>query len=263
MVDSVWVPLAVLVPIAVVYGLLVGSFLNVAIHRVPAGRSVLRPRSACPQCHTPIGARDNVPVVSWVVLRGRCRTCGATIGARYPAVELLTGAAFGLVAVRFGAAWELPAFCAFVAGLIAVSAVDLDCRRVPTRILQATAAVGLPWLVLDAALAADPWPAIRIALGAAGSYGLLFAVHLASPRGLGFGDVRLAGLIGAFLGWLGPLHPALGLVAGFFLGSLAGVAVLVSGRGGRRTALPFAPFLAAGAVLVVVLGDPVADWYLG
>lgn len=256
-------PDAVVLVIAVVYGLLVGSFLNVAIHRVPAGASVLRPRSACPTCRTPIAGRDNVPVLSWVALRARCRTCAEPIPARYPLVELLTGASFGTMALRFGLSWELPAFCAFVAGLIAVSAVDLDCRRIPTRMLQATAAVGLPWLVVAAAVDGDPWPLIRAGAGAAGSYGALFLVHVVNPRGLGFGDVRLAGLMGAFLGWLGPLHPGLGLLLGFLYGSVVGVGVLVAGRGGRRTAIPFGPFLAAGAVTAVLAGGPIVDWYLG
>lgn len=251
------------VSIAVVYGLLVGSFLNVAIHRVPAGASVIAPRSSCPRCETAIAGRDNVPVVSWILLRGRCRTCAEPISVRYPAVEAVTGIAFGVMALRFGWSWELPAFCAFAAGLIAVSAVDLDCRRIPTRILQATAAVGLPWLAVDAAIAADPWPAIRVLLGAAGSYGLLFAIHVASPKGLGFGDVRLAGLMGGFLGWLGPLHPALGLLAGFFFGSVMGAMVMVAGRGGRTTPIPFGPFLAAGAGLAVLVGDPIVTWYVG
>jgi leader peptidase (prepilin peptidase)/N-methyltransferase len=257
------VPDAAVISVAAVYGLMVGSFLNVAIHRVPVGASVTRPRSACPACDTPISGRDNVPVVSWVVLRARCRTCAEPISARYPLVELLTGTAFAVVAVRFGLSWELPAFCVFFAGLIAVSAVDLDCRRIPTRMLQVTAAVGLPWLVVAAVVDGDVWPLARAGLGAVGSYGALFLVHVVNPRGLGFGDVRLAGLMGAFLGWLGPLHPGLGLLLGFLYGSVVGVGVLVAGGGGRRTAIPFGPFLAGGAVTAVLAGGPIVDWYLG
>lgn len=253
----------VVVIVATLYGLVVGSFLNVAIHRVPAGQSVVAPRSACPRCLTPIGARDNLPLVSWVLLRGRCRTCAEPISIRYPAVELLTGAAFAAMAVRFGASWALPAFCVLMAGLIAVSAIDLDCRRIPTPILRLTAAAGLPFLIVEALIDADPWPAVRIVAGAAGAYGALLAVHLVSPRGMGFGDVRLAGLLGAFLGWLGPGHVPLGLMAGFFYGSVVGVGVLVARRGDRRTALPFGPFLALGAATAILAGEPLLDLYLG
>jgi leader peptidase (prepilin peptidase)/N-methyltransferase len=253
----------VVVIAAALYGLVVGSFLNVAVHRVPAGQSVVRPRSACPTCATPISARDNLPLVSWVILRGRCRTCAEPISVRYPAVELLTGLAFVVMALRFGPSWELPAFCILMAGLVAVSAIDLDCRRIPTRILRVTAAAGVPFLLVAAAIDADPWPAVRIVAGAAGAYGVLLVVHLVSPRGMGFGDVRLAGLLGAFLGWLSLGHVPLGLMAGFLYGSVVGVGVLVARRGDRRTALPFGPFLALGAVTAILAGEPLLDLYLG
>ncbi|MEM9714087.1 MAG: prepilin peptidase [Actinomycetota bacterium] len=253
----------VVVFLATVYGLLVGSFLNVAVHRVPAGESVVRPRSACPACSTPIEARDNLPVISWVLLRGRCRTCAEPISVRYPAVEVLTGAAFAVMALRFGASWELPAFCVLMAGLVAVSAIDLDVRRIPTAILRVTAAGGLPFLVVAAVVASDPWPLVRVVAGAGGAYGALLVVHLVSPQGMGFGDVRLAGLLGAFLGWLGPGHVPVGLMAGFFYGSVGGVAVLLARRGDRRTAIPFGPFLALGAVTAILAGEPLLDLYLG
>ena len=253
----------VVVFLATVYGLLVGSFLNVAVHRVPAGESVVRPRSACPACSTPIEARDNLPVISWVLLRGRCRTCAEPISVRYPAVEVLTGAAFAVMALRFGASWELPAFCVLMAGLVAVSAIDLDVRRIPTAILRVTAAGGLPILVVAAVVASDPWPLVRVVAGAGGAYGALLVVHLVSPQGMGFGDVRLAGLLGAFLGWLGPGHVPVGLMAGFFYGSVGGVAVLLARRGDRRTAIPFGPFLALGAVTAILAGEPLLDLYLG
>lgn len=249
--------------VASLYGLVVGSFLNVAVHRVPAGLSVVSPRSACPTCGTSISARDNLPLVSWVVLRGRCRTCSEPISARYPAVELLTGVAFAAMALRFGPSWELPAFCVLMAGLVTVSAIDLDCRRIPTKVLRATAAAGLPFLLLSAMVEADPWPVLRIVAGAAGAYGVLFLVHVVSPKGMGFGDVRLSGLLGAFLGWLSPGHVPLGLMAGFLYGSVVGVGVLIARRGDRRTALPFGPFLALGAVTAILAGEPLLDLYLG
>jgi leader peptidase (prepilin peptidase)/N-methyltransferase len=254
---------AVVLIAAPIYGMLVGSFLNVVIHRVPAGRSVLRPRSACPGCDTPISGRDNVPVVSWLLLRGRCRGCGTAISPRYPAVEVFTGVAFLVMALRFGSAGEVIAYCVFVAGLIAVSVIDLDCRRIPTRILQVTGAVGGATLGVVAVVRGDLWPLARAGLGAVGCFGVLFLIHIVSPRGMGFGDVRLAGLIGFFLGWLGPLHPAIGLFLGFLLGSVAGVTLMVVGRAGRRSALPFGPFLALGALVTVMLGESIATWYSG
>ncbi len=243
------------------YGLVIGSFLNVAVHRVPAGRSVVSPGSACPACGTHITVRDNLPVLSWVLLRGRCRGCGHQISIRYPLVEALTAVAFAAVAARFGWSFELGAFCALAAGLVAVSAVDLDCRRIPTPMLRATVATGLPFLVAATVVRSDPWPLARAGVAAVGCFAALFVVHLASPAGMGFGDVRLAGVLGAFLGWLGPGHAPLGLFCGFLAGSVAGVALVMVGRAGRRSALAFGPFLSGGAMVAVLWGDQLLESY--
>jgi leader peptidase (prepilin peptidase)/N-methyltransferase len=246
-----------------VVGLVVGSFLNVVVHRIPRGESVVRPRSRCPECGMQLAARDNVPVVSWLALRGRCRSCGTAISARYPLVELVTGVLFGVVALRMGAEAVLPAFLVVTAGLVALSAVDLERFLVPNRILYPTLFAAAP-LFLAAAVVDSDWASLRDAtLGGLLGFGILFAVHLVSPRGMGFGDVRLAGLIGVMLGWLGPGHVFLGLFLGFLLASVVGLTLIGTGRRGRKDRLPFGPFLAAGAVLAVLVGRPVLDWYLG
>jgi leader peptidase (prepilin peptidase)/N-methyltransferase len=244
-------------------GLLVGSFLNVVIHRVPRHESVVRPRSRCPECGTTLAERDNVPVVSWLLLKGRCRTCDAPISARYPAVELLTAVAFAAVGLRFGADWAVPAYLVLVAALVAVSAVDLELFLVPNRILLATLAVGVPLLVLAAALD-HRWDDLGRALaGAAIGFGILLAINLVTPRGMGMGDVKLAGVLGAWLGFLDIGLVFLGLFLGFLLGAVGGIALLATGVRTRKDHIPFAPFLAAGAVLAILVGSPLLDWYGG
>jgi leader peptidase (prepilin peptidase)/N-methyltransferase len=244
-------------------GLVVGSFLNVVIHRVPRHESVVRPRSRCPECGTTLAERDNVPVVSWLLLKGRCRTCDAPISARYPAVELLTAVAFAAVGLCFGADWAVPAYLVLVAALVAVSAVDLELFLVPNRILLATLAVGVPLLVLAAALD-HRWDDLGRALaGAAIGFGILLAINLVTPRGMGMGDVKLAGVLGAWLGFLDIGHVFLGLFLGFLLGAVGGIALLATGVRTRKDHIPFAPFLAAGAVLAILVGSPFLDWYGG
>jgi leader peptidase (prepilin peptidase)/N-methyltransferase len=244
-------------------GLLVGSFLNVVIHRVPRHESVVRPRSRCPGCGTALAERDNIPVVSWLLLRGRCRTCEAPISARYPAVELLTGVAFAAVGGRFGADWSVPAYLVLVAALIAVSAIDLELFLVPNRILLATLAVGVPLLVLAAAVDGRWHDLGMAAAGGAIGFGLLLVINLVTPRGMGMGDVKLAGVLGAWLGFLDLGHVFLGLFLGFLLGSVGGILLLATGLRTRKDHIPFAPFLAAGAVLAILVGSPLLDWYGG
>ncbi|HSH60783.1 MAG TPA: prepilin peptidase, partial [Acidimicrobiales bacterium] len=207
--------IALLVAASGVVGLMVGSFLNVVVHRVPRQESVVAPRSRCPACGTQLSARDNLPVLSWLLLHGRCRSCGVAISPRYPLIEFLTGALFAVTAVRLGADWALPAFLVVVAGLIAISAVDLERFIVPNRILYPTLFLAAPLLVLAGALG-DDWSSVRTAaIGGALAWGLLLVIHLISPKGMGFGDVRLAGLIGMTLGWLSVGHVLVGLFLGF------------------------------------------------
>lgn len=246
----------------VVLGLIVGSFVNVVSHRVPRGESVVRPRSRCPRCEKEISPRDNIPVVSWLLLRGRCRGCNEAISIRYPATELATGALFASAALRFGIVPELPAFLVLFAALAAVTATDFEHRLIPKRIVWPTYGLGVLLLSVAALVGREP---LRLATMAAGSliaFGLLFVIHLISPRGMAFGDVRLAALLGLFLGWLGVGQVGLGLFAGFVAGGAAGVIALALGHS-RKSALPFAPFLALGTVVSVLVGQPILDWYLG
>src|SRR5205807_6335645 len=252
---------AVVAAVCGVLGLAVGSFLNVVIHRVPLKQSVVRPRSHCPRCGTQLAERDNIPLVSWVLLRGRCRTCGAPISVRYPLVELATAGLFVAAALRFGLDWVLPAYLVLFAALLAISLIDLEHYIIPNRIVYPTLAVSVPLLVLAAA-ATGHWRDLEhAAIGAVSGWGLMLAIHLVSPRGMGFGDVRLAFVLGLFLGWLSLNHVFLGLFLGFLFGSLVGLVLIVLRRRGRRDHIPFGPFLAAGATVAILAGSPILHWY--
>ncbi|MDP9387609.1 MAG: prepilin peptidase [Actinomycetota bacterium] len=252
---------AFLVAACAVLGLVVGSFLNVVIHRVPRKESIVRPRSRCPGCGNELAARDNVPVVSWILLKGRCRTCAEPISARYPVVELVTAGVFAATALRLGADAALPAFLVVMAGLVAISAVDLERFIVPNRILYPTLFLAAPLLLVAAAVDGD-WSSVRTAaIGGAAGWALLLVVHLVSPAGMGFGDVRLAGLIGMMLGWLSVGHLFVGLFLAFLAAAVVGVTLIAVGVKGRKDKVPFGPFLAAGALLAVLFGNPILDWY--
>ncbi len=211
--------------ISAAFGLAVGSFLNVVIWRVPRRESVVRPPSHCPSCDTAIAPYDNVPVLSWLLLRGRCRHCGTHISARYPSVELLTAVLFAVVGARFSNDGVVFALLVLTAALVALSAVDLEHLLLPNRIIYPTAAIGLPLFVLAAAIDGD-WTALaRAALGAVVAFVVFYAIWFAAPRAMGFGDVRLAALLGfaaAYLGW--PVL-VLALFLPFVLGSVGGIAV--------------------------------------
>ncbi|HEX8581910.1 MAG TPA: prepilin peptidase [Acidimicrobiales bacterium] len=237
-------------------GLAVGSFLNVVIARVPVRESVVRPRSRCPHCGTQLAGRDNVPVVSWVALRGRCRTCREPISVRYPLVEVATAVLFVLAAVRFGASWALPAYLVGFAALVAVTAVDLEHYRIPDRIVFPTLGMATAALVV-AAVAGDGTGSLAGALAGAGLYfGMLFLPHLVYPRGMGFGDVKLALVLGLLLGWIDPYLVLLGLIAGCVLGVVAGLATVAVRR---RREFPFGPALAASTIAVVLLSQRLLD----
>ena len=245
------------------FGLVIGSFLNVVIHRVPAGESIAKPRSRCPSCGKQIAERDNVPVVSWLLLRGKCRHCHTAISARYPLVELLTGLLFAAVAWRLGLSWELPAFLVFTGGLIALSGIDLDTFLLPKKVFYPVLFSSGALLAIAGLLDRD-WQGLReAAIGGLLAFVVLGAIHFAYPKGMGFGDVRLVALLGLFLGWLELGAVAVGLFLGFTLGSVVGVGLMVAGRRGRKDRIPFGPFLAAGAYLAIFLAEPILDLYLG
>jgi leader peptidase (prepilin peptidase)/N-methyltransferase len=243
------------------FGLVIGSFLNVVIYRVPIGKSIVRPPSACPACGVGVTPRDNLPVVSWVLLGGRCRHCGAPISVRYPIVEALTAGLFALTAVRFGASWTLPAELAFVGGTVALAAVDFERYLLPRVILYPTSALVSAWLVVAAA-ATGEWRRLLVAVVcAAGAFGAFFVINWVRPAWLGFGDVRLAALLGLALGWVGPWYLVIGFMAANLAGALLGIWLMVAHKATRRTALPYGVFLGAGSVFSLFVGAPIIAWY--
>ena len=245
-----------------ILGLLIGSFLNVVIHRVPLGESVVRPRSRCPRCGAELKERDNVPVVSWLLLRGRCRSCSAPISVRYPLVELGTGLLFAAVAWWCGLSWQLPAYLYLAAIGVALSAIDLDVRRLPDAIVLPSYPVALALLAIPAVVEGR-WPdLLHAVLTGIALFAFYFLLAVIYPAGMGFGDVKLAGVLGIYLGWVSwPLAIA-ATFAAFLLGSVVGIAVMVRHKGGRKTKVPFGPFMLLGTFLALFFGQPVIDWYV-
>jgi len=213
---------AFLVGACALIGLAIGSFLNVVIHRVPRKLSVVRPRSACPSCGTPIAERDNIPVVSWLLLRGKCRSCSNPISPRYPLVELLTAMLFAGAAVRFGYDWSLPAFLVLLAGLLSLAFTDLEHFLLPVRIVYPVGVL-LAALLVGAAAMESSWSRLGVATACgAVAFTIFFALNFANSKWMAFGDVRLAGVIGLGLGWLGARIALLGFFLAFLLGSVSG-----------------------------------------
>jgi leader peptidase (prepilin peptidase)/N-methyltransferase len=247
--------MAAAVAIAFLGGLVVGSFITVVAHRVPRGESIVGPRSRCPGCGTQIAAYDNVPVVSWLLLRGRARCCGATISPRYPLTELTLGVLYAAtVLVLWGDGGEIALGLVLVTTLLAVTLTDFEQRLIPNKIL-------LVAFVLGAVLAAvaDPGSLPERIAAAASAGGLFFLVALAYPRGMGLGDVKLAATMGLFLG----RNVAPAIVVALLVGSLVGLAMIVlEGAAARKRAIPFGPFLALGGVVGLLAGDQIVDWYL-
>jgi leader peptidase (prepilin peptidase) / N-methyltransferase len=254
---------AFLIVVVAIAGLLIGSFLNVVVHRVPAGRSVVRPRSACPRCGEPIGGRDNVPVLSWLRLRGRSRCCGEPISVRYPLVEAATAAAFGAVAAWAGLSWLLPALLYLAAISIALALIDIDVHRLPDAIVLPAYPIGALLLVPPALVAGEPGRLVRALVAGAGLYLFYFLMMLAYPAGMGFGDVKLAGVLGLYLGFFGWSFAFIGAAGGSVVGGVVAVGLLVAGRAGRKTLYPYGPSMILGAWLALAFAAPVADWYLG
>jgi leader peptidase (prepilin peptidase)/N-methyltransferase len=245
------------------FGLLIGSFLNVVIWRVPRGESIVSPPSHCPGCDTEIAPYDNIPVLSWLVLRGRCRHCGTRISIRYPLVELASAGLWVAMALRFGWSWELPAYLVLVSALLALSLIDLDTFLLPDKIVKPLA-VALVVLFGFAALMDDAGDDfVRALLGGAAAFAFFGIVHLISPRGMGFGDVKLSFSLGVALGWISWGSVYLGLFLGFLLGAIVGIVLIATRVKGRRDHVPFGPFLAAGTVIAVLVGPVLLDLYRG
>jgi leader peptidase (prepilin peptidase)/N-methyltransferase len=240
---------------AFVGGMVAGSFISVVAHRVPRGLSILGPRSRCPSCGGPIAAYDNIPVISWLLLRGHCRQCGGRISPRYPALELGVGAAFlATVLVLWNDPAQLALGLVLVATLAAVTLTDLELRIIPNRILLASAVACVAIVAFT-----DPAGLAGRAIGAGAAGGVLLLAALAYPRGMGMGDVKLAALMGLYLGRA--VAPAL-LVA-LLAGALVGVGLMLrDGAGARKRAVPFGPFLALGGLVGLLAGSQLVDWYL-
>jgi leader peptidase (prepilin peptidase)/N-methyltransferase len=240
--------------VAGVAGLLIGSFLNVVAHRLPRGESLVSPGSHCPHCGAAVRWFDNVPLLSWLVLRGRCRACGAAIGWRYPAVELATALLYaGVVAARDDAGGVALGLI-MVTALVPIVLIDLERRLIPNLI---TGPAAVAALVAGLALDLDGVPEQLIAGAAAG--GFFLAAALAYPRGMGMGDVKLAGLLGLCLGRAVGPAVLIALVTGVLVGGI--VIARLGARVGRKTAVPFGPFLALGGIVAFFAGNAMIDWY--
>ena len=258
-------------------GLAVGSFLNVVIYRVPAGKSIVAPPSACPHCGHGIRWYDNLPVVSWIVLRARCRNCSAPISARYPAVELGTAVVFVLVGLRFLPAVEasstavalvaallaLVAFLYLAAVSIALAVIDLDTHRLPNVLTYPSFLVMAVLLSVSSLLTGDTDALVRAAIGAAALFVAYLLMAIAYPGGMGFGDVKLAAVLGLSLAWLGWGELIVGSFAAFVLGGVFSIGLLLLRRVGRKSGIPFGPWMLVGAFVGVLIGDDIASWYLG
>lgn len=250
-------PLGVLVAISALFGLAIGSFLNVVIYRVPRHESIVSPPSACPGCHQEISPRDNIPVVSWLLLHGRCRNCGTAISAQYPLIELATGILFAGTAARFGYNWALPAYLVLFAGLLALSWIDVQVLLLPKAIVYPVSIAVAGLLVLASGLE-HRWHALLIgALCGAGWFIAFFVLNLISPRILGFGDVRLVPVLGLALGWLGVNYLFLGFLAGNLIGAVVGITLIATKRIERQQQIAYGVFLAAGTAFAVFTGPAI------
>ena len=245
-----------------VWGLIIGSFLNVVIWRVPRDESVVRPPSHCPSCDTPIAPRDNVPVLSWLILRGRCRHCQKRISARYPIVELATAGLFAAFAVRFGAHAVLPAFL-YLGGVgIALAMIDLDLQRLPDKLTLPSYPVAFVLLGIAALADGEGWPYARALIGMAVLFGFYAMLWFVYPAGMGLGDVKLSGVLGMYLGWLSWRALVVGAASAFLVGAVVSISVLLFMGGSRKTKIPFGPFMLLGVLIATFAADPIAHAYL-
>jgi leader peptidase (prepilin peptidase)/N-methyltransferase len=257
------------------FGMLIGSFLNVVIYRVPAGKSVVSPPSACGQCGHAIRGFDNIPLVSWLVLKGKCRDCSARISARYPLVELGTGVFFALVAswvifdgIRPGAMSLVStiltgaAYLYFAAICISLSLIDLETHRLPNAIVLPSYLVGAVLLAAASITSGNYSALLTAAIGGVALFTAYLLMALLYPGGMGFGDVKLAGVIGLFVGWLGWGSLGVAAMAAFVLGGLYAIILLLARRATGKTGVPFGPWMIAGAWVGILAGPQIAASYL-
>jgi leader peptidase (prepilin peptidase) / N-methyltransferase len=241
------------VVVAGLFGAVIGSFLNVVVHRVPRGESLVTPPSRCPECEAPVKPYDNVPVVSWLVLRGRCRNCGARISPRYPLVELATALTWAAVVAVRGFDDDLVLELPFVSALIALAAIDFDHKLLPNKIVYPLAGYGV-----IATLLVDRGDLAENLIAGAGGFTFLLVAVIAYPAGMGMGDVKLGGAMGLYLG----LSVVPALLVAFLSGSVVGLVILArEGAAGRKKAVPFGIFLALGGIVGVLAGPELIDVY--
>ncbi|CAN5561599.1 A24 family peptidase [soil metagenome] len=257
------------------FGLALGSFLNVVTYRTPLRKSLVAPPSACPHCGHQITARENIPVLSWLFLRGKCSSCAAPISIRYPLVEAGTAAFFVIIALLMSpaifaaststdaaaAVLALVAFLVFASVSVSLALIDIDTKTLPDRIVFPALVAGAVLLGTSSILIGDIESLVRAGIGMVALFGLYFVLAFFSG-GMGFGDVKLAAVVGLYLAWLGWGSFAVGALAAFLLGGLFGIALLVLRRAGRRTALPFGPWMLAGAWIGVFWGEALWAGYL-
>ncbi|MCE5311790.1 MAG: prepilin peptidase [Nitrospiraceae bacterium] len=264
-----------------IFGLVVGSFLNACIHRIPRDISLVRPASSCPNCGQPIKPWDNIPVVSYLLLRGRCRHCGLRISPRYPLVELLNGLLYLMAGTQFGFGWHLVFVLFFISAMVLIAFIDLDFQIIPD-------AVTLPGIVIGLAAASflmpDPFltpslsslnlfetqlPAdyrfvitgfMNSLIGLLLGGGLYYLIAVLSRGGMGGGDIKMMAMVGSFMGWKAVL---LTTFCGSLAGSLFGIFLMIFKGKGRKTKIPFGPFLAAGSLVTLFFGNAILTWYLG
>ena len=242
-----------------IFGLVIGSFLNVCICRLPASQSIVSPRSRCPQCGHLIRAYDNIPVLSYVFLRGRCRDCGTRISVRYPLVEIMSGAFAAMAIARFGFGWTALILYSLIAAFLVITFIDIDHRIIPDVITLPGIPIGLaasfgPGII-------SPLESLMGILSGGGSLFLVAWIYqaIAKREGMGGGDIKLLAMIGAFIGWKGVLFT---IFVASLTGTLAGMALILRRREGMKLAVPFGPFLAVGAIAYLFIGAEVMTWYL-
>ena len=250
----------VMLAFSFILGAVIGSFLNVCIYRIPAGESIVHPPSRCPACGAGIRWHQNVPILSYILLRGRCAACRVRISPRYPLVEALSGLLFALVFFHFGFQWATHVYWLFAASLIVITFIDLDHQIIPDVISLPGIVVGficsfaVPWLSWSDSL-------IGILVGGGSLYLVAVGYELLTKKeGMGGGDIKLLAMIGAFLGWQAVL-PVIFLSS--FVGSLVGVPIMLLKKADSKLAIPFGPFLAAAALFYLFWGPPLIRWYLG
>jgi leader peptidase (prepilin peptidase)/N-methyltransferase len=253
--------------VVIIFGALIGSFLNVCIYRIPRNQSIVVPSSRCPSCSTPIKAWDNIPVLSYIFLRGKCRSCGERISPRYPLVEALNAFFYAAALWRYGTGADFIIYCLLLSALIVITFIDLDFLIIPDRITLP----GIP-LGLAAGCFVLPDPFMRASLlgykasiiGALGAFVFYFlmaelSIRLFKKEGMGGGDIKMMTMIGGFMGWKSVI---LTTFAGSLLGSVGGILLMIWKGKGRGTLIPFGPFLAIGAMISLFFGQEILMWYL-